>query len=258
MKPHQEPEPEGWPPDAIRDRLIGDWHIYQRQGGHKTSTDDLVTAWYACHRNPGPIGDYLDLGCGIGSVFFMVCHKVRPVRAMGVEGQPQSALMATRALREVPDIPAKYAIHQGDFRQHDFAGQTFDLITGSPPYFPLGTGVAPADAQRRACRFEVRGGVEGYMHTAASVLSAAGRFYLVFQTVGRKRVVDAATAAGLFVTGQADFLMRRDREQPFLSVFECAGTPSADIHRFTCPVRDSDGEVSGAYNQIRRALGVAS
>ena len=32
-------EPTGWPEDARRDRLIGDWYIYQRTGGHRTSTD---------------------------------------------------------------------------------------------------------------------------------------------------------------------------------------------------------------------------
>ena len=37
-------EPVGWPDDAGRDRLIGDWHIFQRSGGHRTSTDDLITA----------------------------------------------------------------------------------------------------------------------------------------------------------------------------------------------------------------------
>ena len=69
------PEPTGWPADARRDRLIADWHIYQRRGGHRTSTDDLITAWYAVHRRPQRPQRYLDLGCGVGSVLLMVSHK---------------------------------------------------------------------------------------------------------------------------------------------------------------------------------------
>ncbi|MBW2376977.1 MAG: hypothetical protein JRF55_13495 [Deltaproteobacteria bacterium] len=88
-----------WPEDAGRDRLIGDWHIYQRTGGHRTSTDDLITAWYAVHRNPDPPERYLDLGCGVGSVLLMVSHKLRPKIVLGVEAQAQSLMMARRAAR---------------------------------------------------------------------------------------------------------------------------------------------------------------
>ena len=93
-------EPEGWPDDVRRDRLIGDWHIYQRTGGHRTSTDDLITAWLASQSVASPPARYLDLGCGIGSVLLMVSHRLTPTVAIGVEAQPQSAHMAKRAVAE--------------------------------------------------------------------------------------------------------------------------------------------------------------
>jgi tRNA1(Val) A37 N6-methylase TrmN6 len=249
-------EPSGWPADAARDRLIGDWYIYQRKGGHRTSTDDLITAWYAIHRNPTRPLRYLDLGCGVGSVLLMVSHKVRPAHALGVEAQAQSAAMARRAIGELPDHGVDLQLHHSDFRAFDFSGEPFDLVTGSPPYFPLHTGSLPDDAQRRACRFEARGGVEVYLETAAKAMSRDALFYLVFQTRSKDRVVEAATRSGLHLGGQADFFMRRDRAEPFLSVFEFSHHPSSSPHRFSCPVRDGDGKISAEYQKIRMELGV--
>src|SRR5262249_54996094 len=51
------------------DGLTRDFKIFQRRRGHRHSTDDLLTAWYAVtHAPPRPIETLLDLGTGIGSV----------------------------------------------------------------------------------------------------------------------------------------------------------------------------------------------
>ena len=249
--------PAAWPRDAVRNRLIGDWHIYQRTGGHRTSTDDLITAWYAVQRNPDSPARYLDLGCGVGSVLLMVCQKLRPAFALGVEAQEQSIMLAARSLAELPDHRSEIALRHADFRELVIAGERFDLITGSPPYFPMDAGVLPSDPQRRACRFEERGGVEAYMQTAARALSERGRFYLVFQTRWNERVTAAAASARLCVSGRADFWSRADRAEPFLSVFELARKTVEVPHRFQCAVRDADGAISSAYQDLRMKLGVA-
>jgi tRNA1(Val) A37 N6-methylase TrmN6 len=245
-----------WPADARRDRLIGDWHIYQRAGGHRNSTDDLITAWYAVHRNPGSPRSYLDLGCGVGSVLLMVSHKLRPETAVGVEAQDQSVAMAERAIAELPAHSTRIELRHADFRELDFTGERYDLITGSPPYFPLNAGVLPDDPQRRACRFEERGGVEAYVETAAGIMSEQARFYLVFQTLQSERVDSSAARHGLHLGGRADFRMRADKPEPFLSVFELSKRPVDSSHSIRCSVRDADGAVSPEYQRIRRELGV--
>ncbi len=254
-------EPEGWPSDAGRDRLIGDWYLYQRKGGHKTSTDDLITAWYATHRTLArgkePIAQYMDLGSGIGSVLLMVCHKLSPAVATGIEAQPQSAAMATRSIAELPDHSSQIRVLLSDFREANAPENNYELITGSPPYFPLDAGVLPKDSQRRACRFEARGGVEAYAQAASRFLSATGRFYLVHQTRAQERVVAAAEAAHLHLHGRAEFFMRSDRSEPFLTVFEFGKEPCASVHSFACPVRDHEGEISPGYQRIRLQLGVS-
>ncbi len=250
-------EPVSWPDDAGRDRLIGDWHIYQRSGGHRTSTDDLITAWYAIHRNQVAPAHYLDLGCGVGSVLLMVSHKLRPQIALGVEAQAPSVAMARRSIAELPEHENQIDVRHGDFRELDFGGQRYGLITGSPPYFPLDSGVLPEDPQRRACRFEERGGVEAYVETAARTLGEGARFYVVFQTRWSARVTVAAAEHNLHLTGRADFLMCADRPRPFLTVFELSPEPAEVVHRARCSVREVDGHISPEYQRIRRELGVS-
>ena len=123
-----------WPADARRDRLIGDWYLYQRTGGHRTSTDDLITAWYAVHRRPERPLRYLDLGCGVGSVLLMIGHKLRPPVAHGVEAQSRSVAMARRAIAELPANDCVFRVDHGDIRNVEFDDGPYDLVTGSPPY----------------------------------------------------------------------------------------------------------------------------
>ena len=243
-----------WPEDARRDRLIGDWHIYQRTGGHRTSTDDVITAWHASRDWPEPPQRYLDLGCGIGSVLLAVVHRLRPLESLGVEAQSQSVLMARRTVSELPDAPP-VTIEESDFRDYDFGAQRYDLITGSPPYFPIGTGVLPSDPQRLACRFEKRGGVEGYCETAAAVLAEPGRLHLVFQTEWHKRVEQAAHTAQLHITRVCDFQMRTDVEKPFLSTYELRKEQRVrQVERRT--IRNVDGSYTPEFQELRRELGM--
>src|SRR5690349_800679 len=57
------------------DGLTAAWSIFQRKKGHRHSTDDLLTGWYALEKAPllnRPIERHLDLGAGIGSVGLLV------------------------------------------------------------------------------------------------------------------------------------------------------------------------------------------
>ncbi len=244
-----------WPADARRDRLIGDWHLYQRTGGHRTSTDDLITAWYAVHRAPSPPKRYLDLGCGVGSVLLMVSHKLRPAVAHGIEAQEQSVALARRSIHELPQSQCTISVEHADLRDAQPIDD-YDLVTASPPYFPLSAGVLPRDAQRRACRFEERGGVEAYLAAASQALGDDGRLYLVFQTNGCDRVLAAASSQRLECTGQAEFRMRTTRPDPFLSVFEFSKRAAKAVHHFSCAVRDDSGAWTQEYQRVRAELGV--
>ncbi|MEZ4439311.1 MAG: methyltransferase domain-containing protein [Polyangiaceae bacterium] len=243
-----------WPADAVRDRLIGDVYVYQRRGGHRASTDDVITAWHACRGWARPPRRYLDLGCGIGSVLLTVAHRLRPEASLGIEAQAESVMLARRSLAELPEEAPPVALVEGDFRHHDFGAQRFDLITGSPPYFPVTAGVLPDDPQRRACRFELRGGVEAYCDVAARLLAAGGRFHLVFQSTWTERVEQAGRAAGLHLVDRCDMQSRSDRWDPFLTVYEFRHEP-APLRRSELAIRDVRGAFTPEYEQLRAELG---
>lgn len=247
-----------WPDDATRDRLVGDWWFYQRRGGHRTSTDDLVTAYSAARHGDASPARYADIGCGIGSVLLTTAYALRPGESLGVEAQQQSAAMAARSIAELPDDAPPIRVLRGDLRdaQPEALGR-FDLITGSPPYLPLGTGSLSPDAQRQACRFELRGGVEAYAQAAAALLTEEGTFHVVFQTQWNPRVEDALTQAGLTAFARTDFAMRTGRA-PFLSVFAARRGPArAEVAVERIDVRDADGERTAAYQAVRERVGHA-
>ncbi len=187
----------------------------------------------------------------------MVSHKLQPKIALGIEAQAQSVVMARRAIAELPEHEGQIDVRHADFREIDFGGEQYELITGSPPYFPLDAGVLPDDPQRRACRFEERGGVEAYMEAAARALGERARLYVVFQTRWSERVAAAAAEHDLHLSGQADFSTRADKPGPFLTVFELSRQAAEVAHRVRCSVRDTGGRISAEYQRIRRELGVA-
>jgi len=268
-----------WPDDAVRDPLIGAWHLWQRRRGHRTSTDDVLTAWLSVRAwraqrggSVDAIGDaaspatlparYADLGCGIGSVMLMTAHALRPAFTVGVEAQAQSVTMASRTVAELPDA-LDVALYHGDLRAASAAalGGAFDLVTGSPPYFPVGAGTPSPDAQREACRFELRGGIEAYCEAAARVLAQRGQFVVVFQTTWDQRVLAAAAAAGLRLTRRVDVRMRDDAPGPFLSVYAFvrgAADARGAVVDPSFAIRDGGGRVTEAYRAARAELGLAT
>ena len=250
-------EPSGWPEDAIYDVLVGSWSIYQRKKGHKTSTDDVLTAWLAYRAMNGQSPQrYLDLGCGIGSVLLMTCHALRPLYSKGIEAQQQSASMAQASIDRLPD-DLKIELNQGDFREfiEGAESHSFDLVTGSPPYFPLGTGTQSIDYQRTACRFELRGGVEAYCEAAERAMAEDARFVLVFQTQWNERVLCAADAVNLQLKTQVDVKMRLDNPDPFLSIYEFSRNAS-ECEALTFSIRDAGGNITPEYRAARNELGL--
>lgn len=248
-----------WPDDATHDRLIGSWYFYQRRGGHRTSTDDILAAWLAVRLWEGdaPLR-YIDIGCGIGSVLLMTAHQLRPTHSIGIEAQAQSATMALRSVQELPkDAPDIQILHQ-DLREVQLPPA--DLITGSPPYFPIGTGVPSPDPQRFACRFETRGGVEAYCESAARLLAPHGLFTLVFIAREAERVQAAAERSGLVECARSLWKTREDHHEPFLSVHALCHPTSQyaqrDAFDFGGAVRAKNGEYTESYQEVRRLMGL--
>jgi tRNA1(Val) A37 N6-methylase TrmN6 len=245
--------------------LSGHWRILQLVKGNRYSLDDSLVAYRATvvGRSNGT-RRALDIGCGIGSVLMMVAWQLRDAEVTGVEAQEVSVGLARRSLA-YNGIEDRVRVHHGDLRDEQLLAGLgeFDLVTGTPPYLPLGTGVVSSKDQCGPCRFEYRGGIEHYCRAAALTMAPGGRFVVCHAAPAADRVEKAATSADLTILSKQDVIPRRGR-QPLVSVYVMAhggevapgtgGTPLELAEPLV--VRDSEGRRTPDYLEVRDFLGM--
>jgi tRNA1(Val) A37 N6-methylase TrmN6 len=232
-----ERRPPGWrapgpPPAGARDRpelvpgpdedlsfLVGDWRIFQLRRGHRWSLDDFATAFVALEtaRAHGAVHTALDLGCGIGSVLLMLAWGLPDARLVGVEAQARSVELARRSLA-YDGADDRCEVRLGDLRDSAVLPESaaFDLVTGTPPYLPIGTGLVSERAQRGPCCFETRGGLEDYGGAAARALAPGGAFVVCSGAQDPAgRVERAAAAAGLGIERAVEVIPKEGKAPLF-------------------------------------------
>jgi tRNA1(Val) A37 N6-methylase TrmN6 len=219
--------------------LAGDWRLFQKRQGHRWSLDDLVTAYVACREAPSA-SRALDLGTGLGSVMLLCAWKLSSCDFTGIEAQSDRAALARRSIRW-NGVAHRCRVLDGDFR--DGVEGRFDLITGTPPYFPPGTGTVSEKPHAEACRFELRGGVEDYVKAAMPVLARGGALVLcgtrsaVPKPSLRVVVIPKAGKAPLFTVEVARHDVTATREE-------------------TLTVRNAADQWTPQFRAVREAMGM--
>jgi tRNA1(Val) A37 N6-methylase TrmN6 len=249
-------------PDADEDLcwLAGDWRLLQRTHGHRFSLDDLVTAHFASRcvgANPARV---LDLGCGIGTVLLLMAWRFPAATVRGIEVQTVSAQLARRSIAW-NGVGDRCAVISGDLRDGELlqAESPFDLVTGTPPYFPRGTGLESDQIQRGPCRFEHRGGVEDYALAAARALAPVGSFVACAAATQSERVMAAASAAGLVISRRRDVIPREGKDPLVLLFSMRRPNPAATATVTVDPplvVRDRTGRRTDEFVALRAEMGM--
>jgi tRNA1(Val) A37 N6-methylase TrmN6 len=246
--------------------LSGDWRIFQRKDGHRWSLDDFMTAAVAIEegRALGRVQSACDLGCGIGSVLMFVAWGFPDARAVGVEAQALSASMARRSLA-YNGADDRVVVRDGDLRDAALfpEGATFDLVTGTPPYIPLGHGTPSEKTQRGPCCFETRGGIEDYAKAAARLLSPDGLFVACSGAFPVDRAIHAARAAGLTCTRRVSVVGKEGKPPLFVvTVMRRADRVTEDppearaIREEVFVARLSDSSLPEEMHRARELLGL--
>jgi tRNA1Val (adenine37-N6)-methyltransferase len=245
---------DGEPCRDDADGLAG-WMIAQRKGGHRHSIDDVLTAWYALQVSP-PVTRHLDLGTGIGTVGLLTLWGMGPeARLTCIEAQDVSYRLLQVNI-DANGLRHRVDCSHGDLRELAL-GCTFPLITGSPPYFPPGSGVMPQDSQKAHARFELRGDVSNYAQAAAAHLDPDGWFVLCFPTPQKQRALEALAAAGLKVARLRD-VIPRETLPPLFSLFACRlDEPGPLTIDPPLTVRFESGQLTEEMNAVRRVFGFA-
>jgi tRNA1(Val) A37 N6-methylase TrmN6 len=248
-------------PDESLDALSGHFRIYQLRRGHRFSTDDVLTAWYGTTSVP-TAARVLDLGSGIGSVGMIAAWRLQGARVVTIEAQEDSVRLARKSAR-YNGIEHRYEIRHGDFRDPAMLkeDERFDLVLGSPPYFPPGTGIEGEHPQKVACRFELRGDIADYARVAAAHLEAGGVFACIFPEEQRSRLEKASADAALTIVRRRPVVFR-ETEPPLVTLFammRAADLPgSARQRTWVEPpliVRAADGSVHPEYVVVKLSIG---
>lgn len=238
--------------------LTGEWRIFQKQQGHRWSMDDLVTAYVAAaHVEALNARGLLDLGCGLGSVLMMNAWRFEDADVTGVEAQRDRAELARRSLRW-NGADQRCRVLDGDLRDPALfpIGTRFELITGTPPYFPPGAGTASDKPHAFPCRFEVRGGVEEYCEAAARWLEPGGRFVVCTAALERERVELGARECGLGIIEHTE-VVPRDGKPVLICVDVLAREAGARSDR-TFTIRDRASQWTPWFRSVREAMGMPS
>jgi tRNA1Val (adenine37-N6)-methyltransferase len=261
----EKPSADSIPSDETCDALSGGSWIYQLKEGHRFSTDDILVAWFGTTYGVRA-ETALDLGSGIGSVAQVVAWRLPGVKMTTVEAQEVSFLLSKKSVA-FNGYSDRFDQRLGDFREPGVlkADERFDLIFGSPPYWPETDGVVSEHPQKRACRFEVRGGVGDYCVSASAHLAPGGMFFLVFPTIQEERTLGSAEDAGLQCLRRKRVILK-EGEDSLLSLYQfirADDLPGAFRERLgrlghlEAPllIRDKEGKITLEYSVAKGSIG---
>lgn len=240
--------------DETLDPLVGTWDVFQLARGHRGSTDDRLTAWRAVAARPHA-RSLLDLGSGVGTVGLTALWHLGDAHLTALEAQEASHALFRRTV-EHNGLGSRVTSVLGDLRDPGALGPDaqFELVTGSPPYIPVGHGTMSPHSQKAHCRIEIRGGLEGYCAAARRWMAPGGRFAYVM-LANDERTERFPVEAGLQIVERTDIAFRSS-QGAFIAVCVCAhGEEDAGprVER-TLTVRDGSGEWTPEYTSVVHGL----
>ncbi len=252
------------------DALSGTYRIYQYVDGHRFSTDDILVAWYATNHSIRA-ERVLDLGSGIGSVAMTAAWRLPFAKFTTIEAQERSIRLARKSVR-FNQLEDRFDLRLGDFRTPGILrdDEKFDLVMGSPPYFPLSDGVLSEHPQKVECRFEARGDVRDYCEIAGKHLAPGGFFFVVFPKNQEARLLEGAGRASLRIL-RSRAVIFKEGEAPLLSLYQLGAVSDfpeklwpklASVHareigweEDALIIRSKNGEVSPEYSVAKLSIG---
>lgn len=237
--------------ERIENIGFGGLKLIQDPDGFCYGVDAVILADFACSF----CDDFklaVDLGTGTGIIPFILSHKNKSARLVGIELQEPYVEMAKKSCL-LNGLEERVAFLQGDVAQLErkiFTGEKVDIVTCNPPYFARGGGIPSASSSKFIARHETVASVEDFIKAASELLSGDGHFFMVHRP---SRLVDIFYYCRKYRLEPKDirYVVPRAGEIPNIVLVHCAagGGRELKIMKELC-VYESDGGYSDEIQRI--------
>ena len=224
------------------------FHVFDDRCAMKVGTDAvLLGAW----TSTGEAASVLDIGTGCGILSLMMAQRGEGIRQIdALELDEAAAAQAADNFAASPWAETLRSIHSP---LQAFEGGPYDLLVSNPPFFHPGQTLKTAE--RQAARHCGELTHRELLEDAARLSHGGSRLALILPVDAAERVMDAAPAAGWFLSEVCDVRPKPDRP-PNRQLLLFRREP-AEVRRSELAVRGGDGSYSPEFTGLCRAFYLA-
>lgn len=232
--------------------LCGRVVLFQPTRGFRSSLDPVLLSAFV----KPPFGRFVDIGCGAGTLTFLLAARDPVSRGVGVEIQPRLAAFAA-AGRERNGLNGRIDVLHADVRRvagrAPLPGGTFDLVASNPPFRPVAAGRTSPDPERAQARHELSLTMEDLLSAASALLHPRGRFAVIYPADRLDSLLACLPSHGLEPTRVRMVVSRPDRapSRLLLEAMPSAGAGGQPV-RTEKPL--TLHEAAGGYTREVRAM----
>jgi tRNA1(Val) A37 N6-methylase TrmN6 len=159
--------------------LGGRVRLLQPRRGYRVAVDAVLLAAAV---DAGPDMHVLDLGAGVGAVGLCITHRVPHCHVVGIELQPELALLAERnaALNSVSDR-VRTIVHDLARPLPQALGK-FDHVATNPPYLAAAVADPSPDAIKAIATVESSAALARWLEVATAALKPAGTLTIIHRS----------------------------------------------------------------------------
>ena len=186
---------------AVRIEKIGPYEL-RHPDGFPSITEDPYHLVDFLLKSPSveQARSIMDIGASTGVIPLLLASRSNIEQIRAVEIDVETANEAKENI-ERNGLAERVEIINSDYRELDkiFESGSFDIIVSNPPYIKAGQGRESAIEKRNIARSEKFGSLKELVNLSATLLSKAGRLFLIFPLLRKVELLNELASNGLRV-----------------------------------------------------------
>lgn len=166
--------------ERIDDTGFGGIKVIQHEGLGYGVDSVLLAAFAAGETGARSIADgdkIVDLGSGSGVIGFILSHKIKDCKILGIECRENAVDRARRAV-ELNNLEERVKFVRADVKNY-YSDIKYDAVVSNPPYFRQNAAIPSEKDDKYIARHETTATVADFVRTSAKLLDVGGNFYMV-------------------------------------------------------------------------------